>query len=215
MGESSSRSTPVFRCRLAGWCRSPWCSTKGPISGAATEPPVSSRARAASTSTTSVLRDIRGHPPRTTATARRSSSRRRRSRSCSVSRSRSRSANALTGGRSPEPPSRPLPYDGRVLEPSVFKAYDVRGLYGTELDEDGAYAIGRAYAEEFEPRSMAVGRDMRVSSPAMATALIRGAADGGADVLDVGMVGTEMLYHAVGSLGLEGGICVTASHNPK
>jgi phosphomannomutase len=102
-----------------------------------------------------------------------------------------------------------------VLEPSVFKAYDIRGLYGTELDEDGAYAVGRAYAEEFEPRSMAVGRDMRVSSPAMATALIRGAADGGADVLDVGMVGTEMLYHAVGSLGLEGGICVTASHNPK
>ena len=102
-----------------------------------------------------------------------------------------------------------------MLEPSVFKAYDIRGLYGTELDEDGAYAVGRAYAEEFEPRSMAVGRDMRVSSPAMATALIRGAADGGADVLDVGMVGTEMLYHAVGSLGLEGGICVTASHNPK
>jgi len=103
----------------------------------------------------------------------------------------------------------------RVLKPGVFKAYDIRGVYGEELDEEGAYAIGRAYAEHFEPRSMAVGRDMRVSSPSMAEAAIRGAADGGTDVLDIGLVGTEMLYHAVGSLGLEGGICVTASHNPK
>jgi phosphomannomutase len=102
-----------------------------------------------------------------------------------------------------------------VLDPKVFKAYDVRGVYGTELDEDGAYAIGRGYAEEFEPRTIAVGRDMRVSSPSMAEATIRGASDGGADVLDVGLVGTEMLYHAVGSLDLDGGICVTASHNPK
>jgi phosphomannomutase len=102
-----------------------------------------------------------------------------------------------------------------VLDPKVFKAYDVRGLHPGELDEEGAYAIGRAYAEHFEPRTMAVGRDMRVSAPAMAEAAISGAADGGADVLDIGMVGTEMLYHAVGSLGLEGGICVTASHNPK
>jgi phosphomannomutase len=102
-----------------------------------------------------------------------------------------------------------------VLDPQVFKAYDVRGVYGTELDEDGAYAIGRGYAEQFEPRTIAVGRDMRVSSPSMAEAAIRGAADGGADVLDLGLVGTEMLYHAVGSLDLDGGICVTASHNPK
>jgi phosphomannomutase len=102
-----------------------------------------------------------------------------------------------------------------VLDPKVFKAYDVRGLHGTELDEDGAYAIGRAYAEHFEPRTMAVGRDMRVSAPSMAEAVIRGAAEGGSDVIDIGMVGTEMLYHAVGSLELEGGICVTASHNPK
>jgi len=102
-----------------------------------------------------------------------------------------------------------------VLEPSVFKAYDVRGLYGSELDEDGAYAIGRAYVEQFEPRRMSVGRDMRLSSPAMATALIEGAADGGADVLDLGLVGTEMVYFAVGALGLDGGVAVTASHNPK
>jgi phosphomannomutase len=102
-----------------------------------------------------------------------------------------------------------------VLEPRVFKAYDVRGLYPAELDETGAYAIGRAYVEEFEPRRIAVGRDMRTSSPTMARALVEGAADAGADVLELGMVGTEMVYFAVGELGLDGGVCVTASHNPK
>jgi phosphomannomutase len=102
-----------------------------------------------------------------------------------------------------------------VLDPKVFKAYDVRGIYPTELDEDGAYAIGRAYVEQFEPRRIAVGRDMRVSSPMMAAALIRGATEGGADVLDLGLVGTEMVYFAVGDLDLDGGVAVTASHNPK
>jgi len=97
----------------------------------------------------------------------------------------------------------------------VFKAYDVRGLYPSELDEDGAYRIGRAYVEHFEPRAIAVGRDMRLSAPSMAEATIAGAADGGADVVDIGLVGTEMVYHAVTDLELEGGICVTASHNPK
>jgi phosphomannomutase len=102
-----------------------------------------------------------------------------------------------------------------VLNPAVFKAYDVRGIYPDELDEEGAYAIGRAYVEQFEPRRIAVGRDMRLSAPAMASAAMEGAADAGADVVDIGMVGTEMLYCAVGELGLEGGIAVTASHNPK
>jgi phosphomannomutase len=101
-----------------------------------------------------------------------------------------------------------------VLDPSVFKAYDVRGIHPTELDEDGAYRIGRGYVEEFEPRTVAIGRDTRLSSPSMAAAAIEGAADGGADVLDLGLVGTEMVYYAVGDLGLDGGICVTASHNP-
>jgi phosphomannomutase len=102
-----------------------------------------------------------------------------------------------------------------VLDPKVFKAYDVRGIYPDELDEAGAEAIGRAYVEQFEPRRMAVGRDMRLSSPAMADAVMRGAAAAGADVIDLGLVGTEMVYFAVGSLGLEGGAMVTASHNPK
>jgi phosphomannomutase len=102
-----------------------------------------------------------------------------------------------------------------VVDPKVFKAYDVRGIYPTELDEEGARAIGRAYVEEFEPRRIAVGRDMRLAAPAMAAATIEGAAEAGADVLDLGLVGTEMVYFAVGELGLEGGIAVTASHNPK
>jgi len=102
-----------------------------------------------------------------------------------------------------------------MLDPKVFKAYDVRGIYERELDEAGAEAIGRAYVEQFEPRKIAVGRDMRLSSPTMQEAVIRGATAAGCDVLDIGLVGTEMVYFAVGSLGLEGGIMVTASHNPK
>ena len=102
-----------------------------------------------------------------------------------------------------------------MLDPAVFKAYDVRGIYPTQLDEAGAYAIGRAYVEHFEPGRIAVGRDMRLSAPAMANATIEGAAAAGAEVLDLGLVGTEMVYFAVGELGLDGGIAVTASHNPK
>jgi phosphomannomutase len=102
-----------------------------------------------------------------------------------------------------------------VLEPAVFKAYDVRGVYPTELDEDGGYRVGRAFVEQFSPERVAVGHDMRVSSPSMAEAVRRGASDAGAEVLDLGLVGTEMIYFAVGDLGLDGGIAVTASHNPK
>jgi phosphomannomutase len=102
-----------------------------------------------------------------------------------------------------------------MLDPKVFKAYDVRGVYGTELDEEGARAIGRAFVEVFGPRRIAVGHDMRLSSPSMADAAIAGAAEAGADVLELGLVGTEMVYFAVGELGLDGGIAVTASHNPK
>jgi len=102
-----------------------------------------------------------------------------------------------------------------VLDPKVFKAYDVRGIYPAEIDEDGARAIGRAYVEQFEPERIAVGRDTRVSSPTMAAAAIEGAVSAGVEVVDIGLVGTEMLYAAVGGLGLDGGIQVTASHNPK
>ena len=91
----------------------------------------------------------------------------------------------------------------------------IRGIHGRDLDEEGAYAIGRAFVEQFDPRAIAVGRDMRTSSPAMAAAEIEGAADAGAEVRGLGLVGTEMVYYAVGELGLDGGVCVTASHNPK
>ncbi len=102
-----------------------------------------------------------------------------------------------------------------ALDPKVFKAYDVRGLYPEELDEQGAARIGRAYAEHFELDTVAIGRDARLSSPAMADASAEGVRDAGADVVDIGLVGTEMLYFAVGELELDGGIMVTASHNPK
>jgi phosphomannomutase len=102
-----------------------------------------------------------------------------------------------------------------MLDPHVFKAYDIRGIYPSEIDEDGAYAIGRAFVEEFEPARIAIGRDMRLSGPQMVAALTEGARDGGADVLDIGQIGTEMLYFSVGSLDLGGGITCTASHNPK
>jgi phosphomannomutase len=103
----------------------------------------------------------------------------------------------------------------RVLDPKVFKAYDVRGIYPSELDEEGAYLIGRAYVEQFEPKRVAVGRDMRISGPAMQKAVIDGIADAGCDVVDIGLVGTEMVYFAVDHLALDGGVAVTASHNPK
>jgi phosphomannomutase len=102
-----------------------------------------------------------------------------------------------------------------ALDPKVFKAYDVRGIHPSELDEAGAYAIGRAYVEQFEPKRIAVGHDMRESSPGMAEAVMKGAADGGAEIKNIGLIGTEMLYFGVGDLDLDGGVMVTASHNPK
>ncbi|MDQ3587149.1 MAG: phosphomannomutase/phosphoglucomutase [Actinomycetota bacterium] len=110
-----------------------------------------------------------------------------------------------------------------VVDPSIFKAYDVRGLHPDEIDEDVAYRIGRAFArvlgdlEGKAPADLTVGlgRDMRLSAPELADRYAAGLTDEGADVLDVGMVGTEMLYYAVGSRGLDGGLMCTASHNPK
>jgi phosphomannomutase len=101
-----------------------------------------------------------------------------------------------------------------VLSPAAFKAYDVRGVVPDELDADGAYRLGRGYVAAFEPGVMGIGHDMRLSSPELAEAAIEGARDGGADVVDLGEIGTEMLYFAVGSQGLEGGVQITASHNP-
>ena len=83
-----------------------------------------------------------------------------------------------------------LPTIGRMtLDPSVFKAYDVRGIVPDELDADGVYRIVRAYVDEFEPHSMAIGRDMRLTSPELCEAAVRGALDAGTDVDDIGLVG--------------------------
>jgi phosphomannomutase len=97
---------------------------------------------------------------------------------------------------------------------NCFKAYDVRGRVPEELDEDIAYRIGRGYAAFVKPRVVAVGRDIRRSSPALTEALIRGLTDSGVDVLDIGVGGTELSYFATFSRKLDGGIMVTASHNP-
>ena len=97
---------------------------------------------------------------------------------------------------------------------ACFKAYDVRGRVPEELDDDIAYRIGRGYAAFVKPRTVAVGRDIRASSPALATALIKGLTDSGVDVIDIGIGGTELVYFATFSQKLDGGIMVTASHNP-
>ncbi len=101
------------------------------------------------------------------------------------------------------------------LPASVFKAYDVRGLSPEELDADGAYRIARAYVDVFEPATVVVGHDMRLTSEELARAVVSGITDGGADAVSIGLVGTEMMYFAVGEHGYDGGIQVTASHNPK
>jgi phosphomannomutase len=101
------------------------------------------------------------------------------------------------------------------MNPQIFKAYDVRGIYPDEIDEDTARAIGGAFVAYLEAKRIAVGRDMRLSSPALAAAFIDGATAQGADVVDYGMIATDMLYFAVARDEHEGGVEITASHNPK
>jgi phosphomannomutase len=109
------------------------------------------------------------------------------------------------------------------VRPQIFKAYDVRGLYGEEMDGDTAYLLGRAFARvlaDLRGKPVAdlrvgVGRDMRLQAPEMAGRVRDGLIDEGVNVLDAGMVGTEMLYFMVGARDLDGGAMVTASHNPK
>ena len=103
----------------------------------------------------------------------------------------------------------------RTIDPGIFKAYDIRGIYPDQLDEDIAYQIGRAYVAYLGAKRIAVSRDMRVSSPTLAAAFTAGALAQGADVVDFGMLGTDMLYYAVARDELDGGAQITASHNPK
>src|SRR2546429_8530332 len=105
----------------------------------------------------------------------------------------------------------------------IFKAYDVRGLYGEQIDGDVAEQVGRAFArvlsslsgKPVNQRRIGLGRDMRLTAPELAARYRDGITSEGADVADAGMVGTEMLYFAVGSRDLDGGLMCTASHNPK
>ena len=97
---------------------------------------------------------------------------------------------------------------------TCFKAYDIRGQLGTELDEDIAYRIGRAYAEFLKPKNVVLGGDVRLTSESLKKALGEGIRDAGSDVIDIGMVGTEQVYFATSHLNAGGGIEVTASHNP-
>ncbi|MEP6918928.1 MAG: phosphomannomutase/phosphoglucomutase [Acidobacteriota bacterium] len=101
------------------------------------------------------------------------------------------------------------------VNPSIFKAYDVRGLYPSEVNEDAARQIGRAFVAYLQAKRIAVSRDMRLSSPAVAAAFIEGARAQGADVVDYGMLATDMMYYAVARDGHDGGAQITASHNPK
>ena len=109
------------------------------------------------------------------------------------------------------------------IDPGIFKAYDIRGLYGEQIDDEAAYAIGRAFArvladlahKETDQLNIGLGRDMRLTAPELAALYREGMVDEGAHVIDAGQVGTEMLYFLVGSRGLDGGLMCTASHNPK
>lgn len=100
------------------------------------------------------------------------------------------------------------------VNPGIFKAYDIRGIYPTDLNEEAAYLIGRAFVTFLGASTVVVGRDMRLSGPAMFEAVTRGITDQGADVTDIGMVSTDQYYFACATLGLPG-MMVTASHNPK
>jgi phosphomannomutase len=98
--------------------------------------------------------------------------------------------------------------------PDIFKAYDVRGVFPDELDPEIAYKIGRALVTYLDADQIVVARDMRLSSPVLASSLVDGILDQGADVFDIGLISTDGLYFAVGKYGYAGGVMVTASHNP-
>lgn len=101
------------------------------------------------------------------------------------------------------------------VEPGIFKAYDIRGLYPKEINEDVAYLIGRGLCSYLKPQVVCVGRDVRLSSPVLLRGLVQGIVDSGADVVDLGIIPTDCLYFAVGHFRYPAGVVITASHNPK
>jgi phosphomannomutase len=101
------------------------------------------------------------------------------------------------------------------IDPKIFKAYDIRGVYPVEIDEEIAYKIGQAYAKFVQPKKVVLSRDVRLSGPKLWEAAKNGLLDHGVDVVDIGVVSTDMMYFAVANYGFDGGLTVTASHNPK
>jgi phosphomannomutase len=101
-----------------------------------------------------------------------------------------------------------------TLDPKAFKAYDIRGLYPQEIDEDGAERAGRAFVAVTDAKRVAVGHDTRLSSPSIAAAFVEGVISAGADVTEIGLAATEMVYFTVAEGGYDAGACITASHNP-
>lgn len=101
------------------------------------------------------------------------------------------------------------------LDPSIFKAYDIRGIYLAQLNDETTYLVGKALVEYLKPKNIAVGRDMRLSSPVLFENLTKGINEAGADVIDIGLCSTDELYFAVGKFGYDAGVMITASHNPK
>jgi phosphomannomutase len=101
------------------------------------------------------------------------------------------------------------------IDQTIFKAYDIRGTYPDQLNQKIAYQVGRGLVEYLQPRDVAVGRDMRLSSPKLWEALTKGITEGGADVIDIGLVSTDCLYFTVGKFGYDAGVMITASHNPS
>ena len=96
-----------------------------------------------------------------------------------------------------------------------FGAYDIRGIYPEEVNEELAYRIGRVFVDLFHAKKVAIGHDIRLSGPSIRDALAKGLTEAGADVMDIGQCGTEMIYFTTAHYGLDGGIMITASHNPK
>jgi len=100
------------------------------------------------------------------------------------------------------------------INPSIFKAYDIRGIYPNELNDDVAYLIGKAFVRYLNPRMVVIGRDMRLSSDALFKSLARGITEAGADAIDIGLCTSDALYFTVGKFGYDFGAMITASHNP-
>jgi len=101
-----------------------------------------------------------------------------------------------------------------VINTNAFKAYDIRGLYPEEVNEELAYRVGKVFCALFGAESVVVGHDIRLTGPGLSDALCNGLQDGGANVIDIGQCGTEMIYFATSYLHADGGIMITASHNP-